>query len=270
MHRTHRIQLAVAAVVAAAAVAAALTGCGSSQEAVEVPLAVVASARGMEPGETDLGYTVTLDAARAALRDLEFTVGGETHGGEDEGGALARVWSWVVPAAHAHPGHAAGGDVTGVLAGPFLVDWMSDGTALGTALLLEGDYEGSNFTFRRAGSEDGLAEGDPLLGHTIAVAGTAVRGDEAIQFDAVIDIDDGTLMVGAPFVLAVAEGSRATLALELFPTDPVDGKSIWRGIDFAALDDDGDGSVSIRPGQDAHNVLRRNFQIHNHYNVDVR
>ncbi len=246
--------------------AAIAAGCGTSQEAVEVPLAVVSSARGIEAGTSDLGYTVTLGRARAALSDLELSVGGEAH----EGGALARLWDLVVPSAYAHPGHAAGGDVTGVLAGRFLVNWMADGAPLGTAVLLEGQYEGSNFTFRRAGSEDGLAADDPLFGHTFAVEGTATRGDQVIQFDALIDIDDGALMVGAPFVLSVDADTRATLALELFPTDPVDDKCVWSGVDFAALDGDGDGRVSIRPGDDAHNVLRRNLQIHNYYNIDIR
>ncbi len=231
-----------------------------------MPLAVVSSARGIEAGTSDLGYTVTLRRARAALSDLEFTVGGEVH----DTSALARLWDLVVPSAYAHPGHAAGGDVTGVLAGRFLVDWMADGAVLGTALLLEGEYEGANFTFRRAGSEDGLAADDPLLGHTFAVEGTATRGDQVIEFDAQIDIDDGALMVGAPFVLTVSPETRATLALELFPTDPVDGNCVWSGVDFAALDGDGDGAVSIRPGDDAHNILRRNVQIHNHYYIDIR
>jgi len=267
MNRTSMSNLfLLTASAAAAAAAAALSGCGTSQEAAEVPLSVVASARGMEAGVTDQGYTVTLRRARAALGDLEFTVGGEVH----DTGALARLWDLVVPSAHAHPGHAAGGDVTGVLAGPFLVDWMADGAPLGTALLLEGDYEGANFAFRRAGAEDGLAAGDPLLGHTFAVEGTASRDGQVIEIDAIIDIEDGALMVGAPFLLAVEPNTRSTLALELFPTDPVKGASVWSGVDFAALDTDGDGAVSIRPGEDAHNVLRRNLQIHDHYNIDIR
>jgi hypothetical protein len=242
-------------------------GCSASEEAAEVPLAVVASSRGIEPGADDGGTTVELHSARAVLGDLEFTVGGETH----ETSALARLWDLVVPAAYAHPGHAAGGDVTGVLSGRFVVDWMADGAPLGTASLLEGDYEGANFGFRRGTREDGLADGDPLLGHTIALEGTARSGDRTIAFDAQIDIDEGALMVGAPFVLAVERDmADATLALELLPSDPVDGKSVWSGIDFAALDQDGDGAVSIRPGDDAHNVLRRNFQTHNHYAIAVR
>jgi hypothetical protein len=251
--------------VACAAIAVC-AGCAGSEEAAEVPLAVVSSSRGIEPGDSD-GQAITLQSARAVLSDLEFTVGGEVH----ETSALARLWDLVVPSAYAHPGHAAGGDVTGVLAGRFVVDWMADGAPLGTASLLEGDYEGANFTFRRGTREDGLAEGDPLLGHTLALEGTARTGGRTIAFDALIDIDDGALLVGAPFVLAVDRGmDPATLAIELLPADPVDGKSVWNEIDFAALDEDGDGVVSIRPGDDAHNILRRNFQLHNHYTIAVR
>ena len=243
-----------------------VAACGGSEEAIEVPLPVVVSADGMVPGQSDEGYQVTVTRVRAALSDLELTVGGETH---DEG-ALARLWGLVVGTAHAHPGHASGGEVTGAMPGPFVVDWMDSGAALGTASLLEGDYEGANFTFRRAGSEHGLDDGDPLIGHTFAIEGTAEKDGDTIRFDALIDVDDGTVMVGAPFVLEVRSGIQRTLALEMDLTDPVDGKHVFTGVDFAALDGDGDGEVAIRPGDDAHNILRRSVQVHDFYWIAVR
>ncbi len=243
-----------------------VAACGGSEESVEVPLPVVASADGMVPGASDEGYQVTVIRARAALSDLEFTVGGETH---DEG-ALARLWGLVVGTAHAHPGHASGGEVTGAMPGPFVIDWMDNGAALGTATLLEGDYQGSNFSFRRAGSEHGLPEGDPLIGHTFAIEGTAERDGDTIRFDALVDVDDGTVMLGAPFVLEVRSGNQRTLALEMDLTSPVDGRNVFSGLDFAALDDDGDGEVTIRPGDAAHNILRRSVQVHDFYLIAVR
>src|SRR5690606_3652864 len=251
------------ALLLAAACAAA---CGSGQEAAEVPLPVVVSTRGAAaPATSDLGYQVTLVRARLALRDLELTVGGEVHGS-----ALARAWGWLVPSAHAHPGHASGGEVTGVLPGPLLVDWGEDGAPLGTAILLEGDYQGANFTFRRAGAEDDLAPSDPLLGHAIELEAIATRDGDTIWLSAVLDIDEDTPLIGAPFSLEVREGIQATLALALLPAEKIEGKTVWDGVDLAALDGDGDGRVAIRPGEDAHNVLRRAFQVHDFYQIDVR
>lgn len=243
-----------------------IAACGGSEEAIEVPLPVVVSADGMVPGESAEGYQITVTRVRAALSDLELTVGGETH---DEG-ALAKLWGLVVGTAHAHPGHASGGEVTGAMPGPFVIDWMENGAALGTATLLEGDYEGANFAFRRAGADHGLPEGDPLIGHTFAIEGTAVKGDDTIRFDALIDVDDGTLLVGAPFVLEVRAGNQRTLALEMDLTDPVEGNHVLSGVDFAALDGDGDREVAIRPGDDVHNILRRSVQVHDFYSIAIR
>jgi hypothetical protein len=241
-------------------------GCGSSQEAIEVPLPVVASADGMVPAQSDDGYQIAVTRARAALSDLELTVGGESH----DVGALAALWGLVIGTAHAHPGHASGGEVTGAMPGPFAIDWMEDGAALGTATLLEGDYEGCNFTFRRDGADHGLPGGDPLIGHTFAIEGTAEKDGDTIRFDALVDVDDGTVLVGAPFVLEVRSGVQRTLALEMDLTSPVDGKHVFAGVDFAALDEDGDGEVAIRPGDAAHNILRRSVQVHDFYRVAVR
>jgi hypothetical protein len=242
-----------------------LAGCGGSKEGVEVPLPVVASGRGLEPGENDTGWQIEITRARGALHDLEFTVGGETH----EESALAALWDLVVPSAHAHPGHAANGDVTGALAGPFLTDWSDDGESLGTAVLLEGDYQGANFYFRNADESDGLEADDVLLGHTMAFEGTASKGDVTLAIDAVVDVDVDTVLIGAPFVLEVATGATATLGLVLLPRDPVSGDDLFDGIDLGELDD-GAGNAIIRPGSAAHNILRRAVQVHNFYVVDVR
>jgi hypothetical protein len=56
-----------------------------------------------------------------------------------------------------------------------------------------------------------------------------------------------------------------TVALQLFPVDPIEELSLFDGLDFAALDGDGDGVVAIGPGDAAHNFLRRTLQSHVHY-----
>ncbi len=232
-----------------------VVACAGSSEAPVVELPVEVAAAGVVAVTNDLGYTITISAMRTALRDIEFTILGETHE------------SLLRESALAHPGHSAGGDVTGELVGELVVDWLADGAALGTATLIVGDYQGANFTFRRASAaSDGLAPDDVLVGHTMTMAGNA-SGAVTVDFTAVIDIDEDTPMVGAPFAQVVTESAPAKLALGLLTIDPSEGDSLFDGIDFALADDDDDGVVAIVPGQDIHNILKRNVQVHDHYTV---
>jgi len=142
---------------------------------------------------------------------------------------------------------------------------------LGDATLLEGEYHGANFHFRAADADDGLPAGDELLGHTAVLAGTATRGTDTWTFRAVLDVEDGTQLVGAPLDLTVTPRTTATLVLRLLATDPsTEVDTLFDGIDFAALDADGDRRVTILPGDEAHNRLRRTLQVHDHWWVDVR
>ena len=84
------------------------------------------------------------------------------------------------------------------------------------------------------------------------------------------DIAAGTQVVGAPFEDTVDAASVDPIEFQFLPTDPIEGKSLFDGLDFAALDDDADGSVSIGPGDEAHNILRRTLQSHVHYNASPR
>ena len=243
-------------------IALLVAGC-SGKEAVEVELPVLVSSERIERAENDLGWTITVSSLRAAIRDVQFTIEGEEH----EAGVAARQ---LAPPPPPHPGHSAGGDVTGELPGDWLIDWMDDGAVIGTGTLLTGDYQGANFTFRRAGEADGLAEGDPLLGHTFHLVGRAEKDGEAIDFDVVLDVDEDTELVGAPFDLEVTEETTAGIGLEIATIDPFEDDTLFDGLDCAALDDDGDGAIAIRPGDAAHNRLRRLLQAHDYYFVTPR
>jgi hypothetical protein len=236
-----------------------LLSCAPSQEAARVELPVVVDGGALVDAVTDLGWTVRLDTARIAAEDLEFTVQGEMH-------AALRLWDLLIPRAVAHPGHYAGGDVTGALPGRFVLDWRAgDGQALGRAELLLGDYRGCNFGFRRA---DELPAADPLAGHTAHFAGTASKDGAELAFVAVLDLDDSAAVIGAPFDLDLDADADLTLRLQLRQRDDTSGAALFDGVDFAALAPADGGPVLISPGDPAHNVIRRALQSHVFYRVD--
>lgn len=239
--------------------------CAPSQEAAHVLLPVKLDGSQLADSKNDAGWTVILSAARIAVTDVQFTITGEMHG------ASASLGDWFIRRAWAHPGHLAGGEVTGELPGTFILDWFADdGKVLGTADMLTGDYNGINFTFHTAGAEDGLAAADPLLGHSAYFSGVAHRDGEQVQFTMALDYQEGTQMIGAPFDLALAADTEETIALQFLPTDPVEQRSMFDGVAFDALDDDGDGVVTIDPGSEAANVVRRAIYSHAHYQAEAQ
>ena len=67
------------------------------------------------------------------------------------------------------------------------------------------------------------------------------------------------------------------LALEIHPEHAAElvelrgaGDSLFDGIDFGALDTDGDGEVAIEPASAAHNVLAKTLVRHDHWGMEVR
>lgn len=239
-------------------------GC-ASEEAVRVTVPVEVDGGGLGPTQTDLGYTVRITRLRLAFRDLQFTIKGEMHASLGR-----RLGDLLVPSAHAHPGHYAGGEITGELPGAFLLDLPArDRAPLGSATMIAGSYQGMNLRFRAAGAADGLPAGDPLLGHTAHVEGVAEKGGRSVPFEAVLDVDEGAQVVGAPCDVHVGEG-RAALALRVLTTDPFKGQSLFSGVDFEALLPGEGGAVKMGPGQPEHNVMRRALQQHDFYFIQKR
>jgi hypothetical protein len=231
-----------------------LVACGGSEAArVDLPMSTAAGA--IPAATTDLGYAVTLEQLRIAVSDIELTVEGEM--------------PTAAPVIAPHPGHSAGGEVTGELPGDHILTWDGAAHALGTATLLVGDYRGANVAFRAATASDGLADGDPLIGHTFHLIGAAARDGVTTRFDAVLDIDPGTWLIGAVFEDVVTESSTETLAVRFLPTDPLEGDTPFDGVAFAELTPSADGAALIRPGDVAHNVLRRQIQVHDHYAIEA-
>lgn len=238
----------------------ALVGCTGSEEAATVVLPVTTSGAAMAPAATDLGYQVQVTQMRVAVSTVQFTIEGEMH----SGAALTGTARVVPPP---HPGHSAGGEVTGELPGSFVLVWNGQTESpLGDATLIVGDYHGANFAFRAADAADGLPQGDPLLGHTFHLVGTATQGGTTKPFDAVLDVEVDAAIVGAVFEDVITEMSTETLALEFYPTDPYEQDTVFDGIDFFQLPETA-GTLEITPGSAAHNIIRRAMQTHDHYAV---
>lgn len=237
-----------------------LVGCTGSEEAATVVLPVTTSADAMAPATTDLGYQVQVTQMRVAVSSVQFTIEGEMHSGAAVNG-VARV---LPPP---HPGHSAGGEVTGELPGNFVLVWNGQSESpLGDATLIVGDYHGANFAFRAADAADQLPSGDPLLGHTFHIVGTASKNGTTKPFDAALDVEVDAAIIGAVFEDVITEMSTETLALEFYPTDPYELDTVFDGIDFFQLPEVA-GALSIVPGSAAHNIIRRATQTHDHYAV---
>ena len=152
------------------------------------------------------------------------------------------------------------------------------GTHLGRATLLEGQYHSVNFRFGRAQDADGLPEGDPILGHTAYLFGVATRDDFEVEFEAFVDAPDDRELIGAPFDARIEPGRQGELRFLLDVADPLEGDTLFDGIDFERLPIGSDGVATLRnpsgddpTGEDAQpaNLLRRRLLTHDHYQVQA-
>jgi hypothetical protein len=261
--------------VAVSGVLALLAACEDAQEARRVDVPVFTDAEPFASVTTALGYEVTLETMRLAGADVVFAAAGEVHGAipNERPSTARRALGWLVPAAWAHPGHTQGGDVTGEMPGRALLSWGAGGTTeVGLATLIAGRYESAELALVRGTSEDGLAPDDPLVGHTIALTGTATRDGETYPFAAVIDAPDDRRLVGVPFEAEIIEASAlGRIVVKFLPRDPHEDDTPFDAVDFASLDRDPDGTARISAAasgdaaEQAHDTLRRALLSHDHY-----
>lgn len=233
----------------------ALIACGGSEGASTVDLPVTTAAGPMEEATTDLGYTIDLTRVRIAVSQIQFTIEGELH--EKPGGTLRH-----------HPGHYAGGEVTGELPGDFILEW--NGAAqpdLGLATLITGDYQGANFLFRAAAAGDGLDGSDPMIGHAFHITGTVSKDGTTRDLDMLFDVETDTQIVGAVFEDVIGAATAQRLDINFYPVDPYEGDTAFDGVDYFTLPLTGN-AIEIRPGTAEHNVIRRTITTHDHYGVN--
>ena len=237
-----------------------LASCDSREPArLELPVRV--STAPLPPTLTSEGWTVTVTRARLVVSELEFTQLGEGH---------VRRPRWhglLIPTAHAHPGHDAGGTVTGSLPGTHVIPYPGGPEILGTATILEGRYRGFNFTFG-IGDPALLPEGDPLGGRSALLEGTARRGPETVPFEAHVELPDSTRMVGGVFEATLGPDQTGGLTIAFLTSDPIERVSLFDGVDFASVPRDLEGVARILPGTPLHNLLRRRVQDHAFHRIE--
>lgn len=252
--------------------------CQEAQEAPRAQLEVVVDARPLAPEANDLGYEITLDGARLALRGLVFTVAGEASQSSAlaaaRGAPATPLWrhafDLLLPHARAHPGHSQDGEVTGALDGAFVVDWFAP-APLGQATLLGGVYTAANFTLARGDAAGGLAAEDPLWGHAVWLRGVARRDGQAYPFEARIDAPEDREVVGIPFKVEIKHQTVGHLSLRFHLRDPYEGKTPFDGVDFAALPSM--DVIQINAGDeavgDAYNFIRREIMQHDYFSIEL-
>ncbi|MFN0252182.1 MAG: hypothetical protein ACKV2T_35225 [Kofleriaceae bacterium] len=230
-----------------------VAGCTDSGEAARVEIPVTTASSVFAPATTDLGYVVNISEMQAAVSTIQFTIEGERH--QD---------IVVPPGTIAHPGHSAGGEVTGELPGEHVLVWNGQPHApLGTGTLIAGAYRGANFTFRAATVADDVPA---LVGHAIHLAGTATKAGTTMPFDILIDVEVDTAIIGAVFEDEITETSMGTLSIAFLPTDPDESDTPLDGVDFFLLPTT-QGAIEIRPGSETHNLVRRVITTHDHYGI---
>lgn len=263
-----------------------LLGCAGSgdTEPVQVSVPVRVAAHDPAPSMNDLGWTVTLTEARVMAADFALRVGDEQHAS-----LLTPLTRLLLPSAHAHPGHGAGGEIVGELLGRFVLDFAApEPVAVGDATALLGPLSALDFTLVNATVDDLATADDPLAGAAAVLAGTATSDESAVSFVARLVVDEDRPVEAIPLAQAVSltEGENPSLDLALVLEDPFEPDHFFDGVDFGALALDDDGVAYLGPraagnegngrneekeeNEENANRLRRSLQAHDFYMTHVR
>ena len=240
-----RVGWAVLGAAVGVVVGVAAMGCGEPVEAPRHAVEVFADGSRLGPVETDLGYQVTLEWVEVWIDTVEFTVGGEEHGS-----ATARWLGRLLPRAHAHPGHASGGEVAGELRGPVLARFAAgDRESLGEGEFLEGEYMGFNLIF-------GADETAVRMGGVVDVDGAEVEFEGSVELFPSARVGGGAIQGVVP--------TEGAVMIRVEPFDEWEGKTLFDGISFGALPAE-DGVLQIRPGTSAGAQLVNAVLAHEFY-----
>jgi hypothetical protein len=240
----------------------ALVGCPGGADPVLVAVPIEAASVLGDRFETDAGYEIALEQGLIILGDLHFHEPGTVASLRGSPPAPLR-WLTGPAVARAHPGHDMSGDVRGELPGIFAVDLLGSAVPLGEGSFWAGDYATASLLLRQDGvdGEADLPAGSPVAGHTLVLAGTASDGGEEFPFDLVVD--HTAIVAGIPLETSVLAEAPPALTLE------VDPAAFLAHLDFAVLDGDGDGVVTM-DDDDVVNPLQFGLESNLAYRYVVR
>lgn len=294
----HRARLAAAGLLLTTAFLAASCGDGESEPAqVEVPLAFAAA---VMDRPTDLGWTIELDEVQFVSEDILLkTVEAEEQLAASSARkapahpikrAVLAGLGWILPSAHAHPGHGEGGVIVGELLGRRVLQWSASsgetGSEVGTATSVQARVDAIDFGLGVASTEDGLSADDPLVGHAARLVGRARKDDAVVEFEALLDVEPESKMQGAllsPGPVELGEGSDPALTLRFQGAAVFGDAHFFDETDFSLLwaeaqsENPETDRVMVRSGSGretqttaAHNRWRRKLTSHDHHDVLVR
>ncbi|MFT3926828.1 MAG: hypothetical protein QM778_30060 [Myxococcales bacterium] len=165
----------------------------------------------------ETGWTVKLSKAAVSVRALYYFEGEPAfvlHGLERSW--LDEIAGWfVLPVAHAHPGHYASGTALGQVLEAWSADLLAGTTELPNGTGITGLYRSARFVFGAPSAGPALTM---LQGHAAVAEGVASKGEQTVHFALAVD-------------LAEIE-QRAT-------------QGQVEGCDFAEAQVEGDGTVGV-------------------------
>lgn len=193
------------------------------------------------------GTSIEITHFEITMGDLEFTKGGEAHA------AAIQIWDFLVPQAHAHPGHYSGGEVLGELPGIFTTNLLTGGE-LGEAQLLEGEYQGLNFAF-----------GPSEQNTSMRIAGIARWEGNEREFSVDWVSTPDVQVIGIPFEADVsADDESQTIHLSIRLQN--EGETILDDLEFVA----DERPLALGPGDEGSNKIKRKMLSHDYYTAEAR
>ena len=239
-----------------------LAGCGEPQEAELFDIPLWADGNSLEVFDTNLGYEIEVESVQIWVQQVEFTIGGESHGdGDDELAWWKNTVDWLLPVAHAHPGHSAGGEVAGEFVGPILLEFQAGNLEeIGVGRFLKGEYLGYNVDFAQVDEE-----GQEIPGPTIRIRGTASQEAEELEFVAEFTLTQNASVIGGALEGALPGEEATGVALQFFPYDAWSETSIFDDVEFSTVSTDDDGVAQVLPGSMANAEIRSRILAHEFY-----
>jgi len=183
---------------------------------------------------TDTGWTVTLDTALVVVGPAYFFANPSTMAlaPRPRPRPLERLYGWVMPSAHAHPGDEffAGGEALGEWPDQWVMDAASPGpVVLGQTAGIEGRILSGSVLLQPPTAATALAH-PALEGRTARFVGRAERHGVEVAFEVAFDYASTfaeQLAGGLPADVALSEGAVVSLNLEL--------PAVFSGADFAEV-----------------------------------